>query len=437
MPTTLALIVPGILIAVAGGWLIFRALRQTAQHGSSLAGTGLSRQSSPFRSVLIREADVFASNKEGLFRAAKADQQWRRLSIPERMPTNGFFVMQPENKTEILYFIPGVEDGNQRVKNEFTAKVHGLYSSRDNGANWQLLNREYDFRHVHLHNSVLYAIVEMQFEIESTPPPGGKPTEQKKSRRFGISQRILMSRDAGRSWREITGSLAKGIQLFGIFPDPDHSNLICVNAWGTRGYVLQAPDENYHWEMLAENVWREAHDSEETFFARAYGTQSTLYMHRATPQNYFQYNFGADVDLPAFTIVPEQPTYTFPRDGEKTIRATITFLPVGPTVKLLDIDDGLHCWSLRVMDAQGHRFATTQPSAFTAAGQPATTQYQFHDVSSKQRYTRAIDLGTLFPFAEPGVYQAQLVYDNKRMADRMKGKWSGFFSGQVFTVTIE
>ena len=56
-------------------------------------------------SLLRRQADVFASNSAGLFRAELASKRWRRLTLPEQMPICGTFAQVPQNSPLILYWV--------------------------------------------------------------------------------------------------------------------------------------------------------------------------------------------------------------------------------------------------------------------------------------------------------------------------------------------
>lgn len=430
----LALLALIVVIAIVGGLMYYRSIR-TSQQPMRPVGGPSSQQSSPLRSVFARAADVFASTEDGLYRASKSEKRWRRLPTPETMPLEGYFVIQPESSAEILYYTPGVQNMPGRdVKDK---KVYGLYRSRDDGQRWQMVSHEFDFRYMFLHpGGTLYAIVETRYELPKAP---GAP-EGRHNRKFGIRQRVIVSADLGNSWRDITGNIAPDIQLFGIFADPDHSGLACLQGWGARGYILQAENDRYDWQMSVDAVWREQHETEETFFNRYYGSQSTLYLVQASLNNYFQYDFGSGIDVPAFEIVPSASAYTFAQTGEKPVRANVLFRLATTMVRLADVDNGVTCWGMRVSDPSG-KYTNIPPHIVgprNLAGATADSKNtRMHTISNKQPYERTIDLAQIYAFPEKGIYKVQLVYDNKLVANSLKNQWSGFFAGQTFTVTIE
>ena len=388
----------------------------------------------PLSSVLVREKDVFAANKTGLFRALKADQRWQQLSLPKTMPQNGLFADQPKNSSDIWYFVPDyrLKSMNQPVFQDSDTKVGGLYHSRDDGEHWELINKQYEFRTVFLHpNGALYAIIEERMLFP-------KATAR---------DRIISSRDNGQTWSDITGNLGPGGTLASIFRDPDHPDLVCLHANFLRAYIIQAPDDKYEWQLIRVGDWMEKHTTEESFFYRSYSTGWIGYGHGATLANYFNYDFGNDTDLPGFNIVPEKKAYVFALCEPAIIKATIQFMPPIPIVKLIDMDNQLGFWGMRVLTPKGERITvhSTIPESWYESKERQrvidethqSSNFHIHSLSVHRPYSRMVDIGKLYSFAEKGTYKVQLYYDNLGIADRERGEWPGSFAGEVFEVTIK
>jgi hypothetical protein len=392
-----------------------------------MAADSTAQMDLPLRSLLVRERDVFACNEAGLFRASKSDGHWRPLPLPDGMPPNGFFATEPVSAPDLWYYAPNwvlAPAAN-------SGKLAGLYRSRDDGQHWQLVTSVYDLRDVFLHpNGTLYAIIRVVM---------------KKPEATTIRDRIIMSRDEGQSWTDITGTLGPGIGLSKIMADPDHPPLVIMLAESMRAIIAQAQDERYQWELTREWDWMEQHMTDEVFFYRDYSTGATLYMFPATLSNYFQYDFGSRADLPAFDIVPDRSSYTFAMAEPKRISVAVRFLPSEPKVKLIDLKDQVGFWGLRVIDPKGRRTRVLAPllNSWRASGQKPedlgrirrSKEFGVHLLSAQQPYLRSIDLEPLYSFDEKGTYRVQLQYDSF-IADRQRGEWPGSFTGSVFEVVI-
>jgi len=72
---------------------------------------------------------------------------------------------------------------------------------------------------------------------------------------------VLMSQNLGESWRDITGKSFG--EIFAVFADPDHPDLICLGGNSIRNYIFQATDENYEWKATREWEWWPKHQTEE------------------------------------------------------------------------------------------------------------------------------------------------------------------------------
>jgi len=393
------------------------------------------------RSVLRRDKDVFASNTAGLYRAELPGKTWKQLPLPDSMPVNGYFADQPINSNLVLYYAP--EEITTKTTDTKTT-VNGLYMSRDDGRTWKLISSNNDYSRVFLHsNGALFAVIDAY--------------------NFKGPARVLMSKDLGESWRDITGKIFG--EIYAIFADPDHPELICLGGSDMRGYIFQATDENYEWKATRELEWWPKHQTEEGFLSRGYSTTTTLYMLQATLLNYFAHDFGQRVTLPGFDIAPQERAYEFSKAQAKVIQVSIPFLTEPHVMKalekelqksgrqrrstkiiLIDQKDGLGLWGLKVVSPDGKQ-TDIQPSisksVYESKDREAIKQqlretggFQAHEIPYGEPYKRLIDLSKLYDFTGPGLYKVQLVYDSMWLADPGQDEWPGSFTSQVFTVTI-
>ena len=51
-----------------------------------------------------------------------------------------------------------------------------------------------------------------------------------------------------------------GVELLGIFEDPDHDGLVCLTGNCIRAYIIHADDKNYRWKMTRVGVAEAAGD---------------------------------------------------------------------------------------------------------------------------------------------------------------------------------
>lgn len=400
------------------------------------------------QSLYVRDKDVFASTREGVYKALKSEKQWEKLPIPESMPTGGKFAVQPKPSDIILYMgtkivIGGVPDAEK--------KVFGLYRSADSGRHWNLISKGYDFRHVYLHpNGTIYAVVEKAFEIPAGASTNGAWVEESDSTDGPAHARrdlILMSKDNGKNWRDITGSIPVGETIYNIFPDPDHPDLVCLSTNCIRSYVRQSEDENYSWKSERVWVWAEQHETDETFFRRGCGSQTIAYAFYATLNNYFAKGAPEVTGSSAFDIVPEKSVYRLSATEPKIINITVKFLPEDHKVILADFSDSTDMWSIKVVGQGGKRVVARAAAAkavldaedHDAAGAELRKDPRFSTfvVDAMHSHNRSIDIGKLYNFSRPGKYRVQIIYSSMGIADKDKGQWPGYFTGQVFTVVVK
>ncbi len=385
-------------------------------------------------SVVLHGGFAIASTDEGLFRASSIDKKWYHLECPPALPVMGRFVYQSNPVNTILFIT-----------------TSGLYGSNDNGQTWSLLSNAYNFQSAFLHNDrSLYAIVTTKREITNPPQIAQDiPWQVTKpdGEQYYIRDIIIVSKDFGRTWQDITGNIPAGVRLYGVFQDPDHSDLVVLLGNSIRNYIFQSSDKSYDWQMSIEWIWSSSHaKSEDDFFQKGYSTQTILFELPGTLGNYFAHSFGSSPYLPAFDIALGQNAYEFTPADKKFIEVSIVFLEEQDAPVLVDIRDSSPLWGVRVITPTGQRIevpVTSDRLSRDAHSKGETlmtnrtgADFERFIVSKKQSYTRLLNLDSLTDFSAVGVYKVQLIYDDSFLADRNQGEWVGMFASNVFTVTI-
>src|SRR6185369_8440138 len=107
----------------------------------------------PLASVVRQKADVFASNKFGVFRANLENRQWHKLDLPPGMPLGGQFAAVPKESAMLLYV------GSAGFGGRASEGSCGIYASRDAGKTWSVLSKNDDYGSVLLlPNGSLFAV---------------------------------------------------------------------------------------------------------------------------------------------------------------------------------------------------------------------------------------------------------------------------------------
>ncbi|WP_254508580.1 WD40/YVTN/BNR-like repeat-containing protein [Anatilimnocola floriformis] len=393
--------------------------------------------------VLRRKTDVLVTSSAGIFWSNLEEKKWQKRTLPAQMPIGGKFGVVPTDSEQILYYSP-------RWHKLTEGQRAGIYGSTDAGQTWQLLSEGGEYGPVAmLENGSLFAVTNAE-QINRQPS-------------------IAVSRDLGKTWRDISGNLSG--RVHGLFPDPDHPGLICVETHCIRGYVEQADDENYEWKSTISWHWHPER-REKVSFGRPYSTSSSnnpLYIFCATLRNYFDYDFIYGASTPAIDLSTGAERFTF-RTGEVlAVPITIRFLQdlrndKMPIVeKLIDHPANLAAWGLR-WEFQGERSYKSpgivaamsrirdEDSAARSKGLPGFREekqnaliaglkgdraWKTVEFSAMAPYRRMLEIGKLGDFAKPGEYRVQLDYQSTYLADRKDGPWIGSFSSPVFTVVIE
>jgi hypothetical protein len=399
----------------------------------------IQRRNAPLQSVLRRKTCVFASNQFGIFRADLKTRKWIKFDLPDTMPTGGKFGDVPEKSKLLLYV---VSDPRGRSSDN---RIFGIYVSHDDGGTWGLLSKHHDYGSVlMLADGALFAVTN----------PGGHTT----------SSSLKVSKDMGHTWRDISGKQLRTSfgMITGIFPDPDHRGLVCLNVNTGRRNIFQADDKRYLWRSFFYADWERTHPRD--FFDRRNSNGMWI---RATLNNYFQYDFGDRTIVAGMDLSPDNPRITVRQGGAVVVPFTLRFRedmagrnwywkdrrakglqarkPVPTNVKLLDNASNYGLWTVHV-DFKGMRTVTRHKVSdlLRQARDRDTvrknilsdTAWKEVQLSQSKPYHRKFDLGRLYDFKRPGTYKVQLNYYPGRLADRRGGHWTGSFSSRVFEVVV-
>ncbi len=354
-------------------------------------------------------SNILATTSNGMFRAARAEKKWVKLTPPPEMPMQGNFARVPTNGGYLVFVAVG---GGSN-------KVGGIYLSPDEGSSWRLLSKQHNFTMGHVtENGTIFAIAD------------GK---------------ILMSTNVGNSWRDLSSGVDVEIQR--MISDPDHQNLVCLLGWNIRGYILQADDEQFKWKRTMEWEWEREDRNDDRFFAGNYSTTWVLYNFFATLDNYFNYDFAGSVETGAFRLKTDRSSFTFKLQEPKSIRLKVVFYPSDTSVKFVDLDQGAELWGIKVKTPYSSYVRQTAAGFQATGSDGAKSQtwkslrtrpdYKTYDLQSVKPYERTMDLDDLFKFKDKGRYKVQLSYASIWIADRNLEEWPGCFTGEVFEVIIK
>jgi beta-lactamase regulating signal transducer with metallopeptidase domain len=397
--------------------------------------------------LYVGEQGTLASTYGGIYIASQGTQSWQQLSMPATIPSGGRFVVEsPES--EWIYYIAPKHLAHYSPESEDLN--FGIYRMHPDGADWELVSSEYDFRDVLPHGDNLYAIVEIQEEISAESADDmiiwTSEEETSNGKKTIYYERVYISEDDGETWRDISNNIGRGMSLYRIMPDPDNEELICLEANSIRTYILQASDDEYHWEMTRVWDWNEEHLTNESFFGDPSLLWHNEYMLRANLSNYFDYSFGANWSILPFTtqvIAPDSVLSEEPIQIEIEIRS----YPGTESVTIFDMsDEGF--WGIRRITPGGERevFAGALQDSLPNEEELRTTyrggirnspDMQRHKLKPNQPYRRTLDLTQICDFDEPGVYKIQVYYDDQWIDFRDEGGLNGRIASETFEIEIQ
>jgi hypothetical protein len=430
---------------------VVRALAAATCFAGSLASAAepkFDEANAPLKAVSKRERFVFASTSAGLFRAPIETERWERLKTPPEMPPNGTFAGLPERSPLIIYVAMRSTSGVRRP-----GARYGLYLSRDDGANWELASERDDFgAALLLPDGALFAITGAD--------------------EFNGGDHLLRSPDLGKTWRDVSGNL--GAQLTYLEPDPDHPGLVRIHGWDLRGsLMLVADDESYRWKHLRHEIPTVGCLPGDEFFTRWSSGANRFHLYHATLANYFRYDFGNQVRVQAFEVVPRKEHFEFAKGNRVAIPVRVVFRydpyaalahwlksraeghpypkPTPPTEKIADQPGGTDFWGVRVESAKRQFEKYPEPDfevlsrtvektgngwTTRTTKRMATDNCKGFDLSPSGPYEREIDLSRLADFSRPGEYRVQILYRTVRSPEGECDVWNGSFTSPVFTVRI-
>lgn len=396
-------------------------------------------------SVLHRGDIYIASTQNGIYETSPGQNVWQKIPTPSAMHARGRLVQRSDSSPELAYFkgIPSMYN--------FRNEEGALFLSHDAGKTWQALPLHQQIMDAFIHpDGSIYAVTET---MVTTPfPPGGNSvsTTGKDGVTYYPSEHLLVSRDPGVTWKDITPPLRAAFGLYGIFQDPDHPDLVCVGSamiyHVSRTLFYQAEDANYHWKEIS---WEEAetklHRPQNFFWRIASGGHNNGDA-PATLENFFKFPYprsGHDPELPTMYLVTDKPAYQFHLNQPMPVVVTTFFMfPQEHDIKWLDNKSEKIFWGLSI-EPEGEKGFTVNPqtvelnidipdkAAKKAAylNDPSLTTVR---VDSTHPYQRTVDLRKLYDFTKPGNYRLQILH-NDQFLDREDGSVLGT---DVINVTV-
>jgi hypothetical protein len=387
--------------------------------------------------VLDRNGTYIAATSQGLYQATDTEKIWRKMPTPDNWPHFLPYLAQQSLSSPQLACYAGNEFGGPDFN-----KTSGLWISGDTGKTWtQVLKENVSDAFIHPDGS-LYAVVA---RTTRTPfPPGGDSVSSTDAKGIPYypSIHLLVSRDGGRNWNDITPQLRPAFGLWGIVQDPDHVDLICVRSDQimhlSRTFIFQATDKNYHWRENRSDEWHHELSSVDDLFERPMsGTATSISELPANLENFFKFPYprhGRNPTLPTYFLKAEKTAYQFHLHQPMPIKVSSFFLDAGASITVTDHPDPQIFWGLKVQPQGG---ALTWANPKTAE---LNTDYSDHEaklaaytndphnfrrqVDQEHPYERTINLRDLYEFKQPGTYRVALFIDSIYL-DRKTGSSLG------------
>jgi len=379
--------------------------------------------------ILPRGDFVIASTKDGLYRASLSDKVWHKIVTPADMPADGYLTEQDATSPRLAYY---TDTGFESWRMSPFITKGSLYLSPDNGVTWKKV-MDGNVLHVFLHpDGAIYVATE---ELSKVPfPPGGDSISigAPDGTQLYPHEHLRMSRDDGKTWRDITPPARATFGISGIFRDPDHPTLVCVRSNQMQGvtsfghddlrtFIDQAVDENFHWSETSLEKWHGGRMVPVVHWPPI--GHHTLY---ATLGNYFAFPFpptGSNLALPRETLVTDKPAYRFRLNEFMFVTVTTKFLVPDPPIQLTDMKDETAFWSLRLRDPDGRIVIVGGRSGeLGVIGDPDQAAHRAkyandpylirQQVDQGHPYQRPVNLQKLYKFSKPGKYLAELIYDD-------------------------
>lgn len=424
-----------------------------------LADSTIKEDKTTIQSLLIRDSDVFATTRDGMYRALKSDKKWEKLTLAKDMFLPGRFAEVPSNSKDVYYISYSPTTKDQSGKSQ---RFCGLFKSSDDGKTWQLMTSDYQFSSVFLHpNGLLYAI---STKIETSGPesndfdPIGYPDHWHKKMEY----KVILSKDQGKTWSNTADSLPEHYLLPWIMIDPEHPELICLFT-GPNGMFafnfhtltrLHAKDEICsEWRKEDVDYYQQMNM---LFFGPegCIGNAQANKMMFANLDNYFKYDFNRSEcylykyypyveprEAKLFTLSADKTHYVFNTSEKKEIRVTVNSPMPDQHFTLIDTVSGKQMWRIKISDPKGNNIQS--PSTFDPDRRDVIEKVReekdfiTNQLSLDNPYTRTLNLSDMGDFSQRGEYKVQIIYDSYFPAKPDNGELSIVLPSYVFTVTIE
>lgn len=179
----------------------------------------------------------FAFTQAGVYRKELVSDKWSLLNCPLPIESGHYIRITPHSDNLVSF--PG----------------NGLYLSSDAGLTWTVIYSNISFNAAFINKeNILYVV--------ATPPTNYLDFKELyryiRLRYYGITpndrDKVLMSKDFGKTWSDITGNIPAGIRINRIDEDMYNSNSVCLEGWAVRQYSFQVASSNfgnYNWVKIA------------------------------------------------------------------------------------------------------------------------------------------------------------------------------------------